>query len=349
MITGNDALARPAADRPPPLVSAIVAVHNGGRYLEDLHQQLSDLELIDRIEVILVDDGSTDGSSDRLRRLANELPNGRYLPTGANVGVAQARNLGIGRASADYVWFIDCDDTWDRSILRRLLDRITTTDADLAMCSADLVAESGALLRRLDRVPNDETIGGAQLLDRVLTGSVNGYLWNKLFRRTLLPVDCFPRLSSQSDLAGFIGLLPRIERAELIADPLYFHVVRAGSITTSKNPDLENLLRSAAAMDRALDELGVDRTSWAARYFYTKSIRYSICNTGYRLSRQDRSTVEVQERARRGIELLDVVAVARHSLPQGLAVATLRYCGPLYQVLLRRRWQRLGRKYFAAA
>jgi hypothetical protein len=78
-------------------------------------------------------------------------------------------------------------------------------------------------------------------------------------------------------------------------------------------------------------------------------IRYSICNTGYRLSTQDGATVAVQETARREITPADVIAVARCNIRDGAAVAALRYARPLYQVLLTRRWKALGSRYLATA
>jgi hypothetical protein len=332
-----------------PKVSVIVPAYNVRKYLDNLRQQLTTLTMLDDLEVIIVDDGSTDGSARGLRELADSLRHGIYLTTGTNRGAAAARNLGVARATAEFVWFVDCDDTWDPAILETMYTEIQAAGADLAVCQAELVAESGDLLRYLDRVPKTATVGGRELLHRVLTGRINGYLWNKLFRRGLFTAETFPLLSSQSDLAGLIGMLPAIGRATLIEQTMYFHVVRSGSITTSKNPNLENLRRCADAMDAALATMNVPRDCRAARYFYTKIIRYSICNTGYRLSGGDPATTAVQERARLEIDLRDVVEVCRENLHDGAAVAVLRYARPVYRVLLTRRWQRLGRSYFAAA
>jgi hypothetical protein len=130
---------------------------------------------------------------------------------------------------------------------------------------------------------------------------------------------------------------------------MYFHVVRVGSITTSKNPNLANLRLCASAMDVTLGAMGIPRDCRAARFYYTRLIRYSICNTGYRLSGQDAATIAVQEQARLEIGLRDIVAVGQQSLRDGVVVAVLRYSRPLYQALLARRWQRLGRTYFAGA
>ncbi|MGS0683816.1 glycosyltransferase family 2 protein [Nakamurella sp. GG22] len=332
----------------PPDISVIVAAYNAGRYLDDLARQLAGLTVVGGVEFILVDDGSTDGSAGRLREIAGALPEGRYLQTGTNVGVAAARNRGLEQASGEYVWFVDCDDVWNRSILQVLHRRLQETGADIAVCRADLVSESGEVLRHLDRVQRDEVVDGGVLLDRVLNGSVHGYLWNKMFRRSVLPADWFPPLSSQSDLAGLIRLLPRISAAAFVAQDLYSHVVRKQSITTSRNPDLANLVRCGDAMEQSLREMRRRPDTTAARYFFTKIIRYSVCNTGCRLSVGDVATLAVQQQARDAITLPDVLAVARVNPRDGASVAVLRYLPPLYRTLLARRWRRIGHRYFAA-
>lgn len=332
----------------PPDVSVIVAAYNAGRYLDGLHRQLAGLAPAGNVEFILVDDGSTDGSAGRMREIAGMLAGARYLHTGSNVGVAAARNRGLEMAGGEYVWFVDCDDDWDQTILQVLHRRLQETGADIAVCRANLVSERGAVLRQLDRVVRDEVVVGGGLLDRVLNGSVHGYLWNKMFRRSVLPVDWFPPLSSQSDLAGLIRLLPRVGSAAFVARDLYSHVVRPQSITTSRNPELANLLRCGDRMDQTLREMNRSPDTTAARYFFTKIIRYSVCNTGYRLSAPDVGTLDIQQRARDAIDLLDVLAVTRVNPREGASVAVLRYLPPAYRALLARRWRRIGPKYFAA-
>ena len=152
-----------------------------------------------------------------------------------------------------------------RPILRRLHGEIVATRADLAICQADLVAESGDLLRHLDRVPRGGVIGTAELADRILTGTVNGYLANKLFRRALLSPAGFPSMSLQEDIVGIISILPTIGRTVLIAETLFFHIAHAGSLTTLRNPDLQNLRQVRGCDGRTPSlELGI-AAGFAAR------------------------------------------------------------------------------------
>lgn len=332
-----------------PKVSIIIPVRNGARHLAALRAQLLALTMIEDAEVLLIDDGSTDESGPLMRELAGALPRASYLTTGPVNGVAVARNLGIARAAAPYVWFVDCDDDFEPSILQVLYEAAAAVDADLVVCQADLVSESGNRLRRLDRVDVPGVVSGPELLDAVLVGQINGYLWNKLIRRSLLSQSAYPPMTSQEDMVRIIGLLPKVVRAVLIEPTLYHHVVHRGSITNSANPDLNNLRRVQQAMTATLETMGVDPKSPRARYFHTKLVRYSICNTGYRLSEQTPRVARIQQQARQEIGLRDVLSVARLDPAAGAAVAVLRYSEPTYRRLLGRRWRRLAADYYAPA
>jgi glycosyltransferase involved in cell wall biosynthesis len=89
-----------------PLVSVVIPVYNGERYLSQALDSVLAQEY-PRIEVIVVDDGSTDGSAD----IARGYQAVRYLYQ-SNAGPAAARNTGIGAASGEFIAFLDHDDVW---------------------------------------------------------------------------------------------------------------------------------------------------------------------------------------------------------------------------------------------
>lgn len=102
-----------------PLVSVVVAVYNGGRYLE----QTLDSVLAQRpgpIEVITVDDGSTDNSAEIIRAYGRDV---RYVAQ-PNSGPNAARNAGICLARGNYLAFVDQDDLWLPGKLDRQMDLI---------------------------------------------------------------------------------------------------------------------------------------------------------------------------------------------------------------------------------
>jgi glycosyltransferase involved in cell wall biosynthesis len=89
-----------------PLVSCIIPVYNGERYLAEAIESVR-AQTYRPIEVIVVDDGSTDGSAD----IAQSYDDARYIYQ-PNQGVAVSRNTGIAAAQGDYVAFLDQDDRW---------------------------------------------------------------------------------------------------------------------------------------------------------------------------------------------------------------------------------------------
>lgn len=90
-----------------PLVSAIIPVYNGEGYIEQALESIFVQNLSD-IEILVIDDGSTDGSWERLQRYRDRIRLFRQL----NSGVAMARNHGLKNASGAYITFLDADDLW---------------------------------------------------------------------------------------------------------------------------------------------------------------------------------------------------------------------------------------------
>src|SRR5438132_1599837 len=91
----------------PLCVSVVIPVYNGERYLADAIQSVRD-QTYQNFEVIVVDDGSTDGSADVAQRFGEAI---RYVHQ-ANGGVCKARNAGIAAARGAYIAFLDQDDLW---------------------------------------------------------------------------------------------------------------------------------------------------------------------------------------------------------------------------------------------
>ncbi len=102
-----------------PFVSVIIPVYNGERYLASTLQSVFAQDY-QPLEVIVVDDGSTDSST----RLVREFTDVHYIRQ-ENRGVAAARNVGIAAARGEYLAFLDQDDLWEPDKLRRQVDCLT--------------------------------------------------------------------------------------------------------------------------------------------------------------------------------------------------------------------------------
>lgn len=105
-----------------PLFSIIIPLYNKARYVEATLSSITAQNLTD-FEVIVVDDGSTDGSCDIVMHLA-ERDNRVRLLRQANGGVSHARNTGIRAAKGTWIAFLDADDTWDSDYLQQMYELI---------------------------------------------------------------------------------------------------------------------------------------------------------------------------------------------------------------------------------
>lgn len=114
-----------------PEISVIIPVYNTEKYVEECVNSVREQTLSD-IEIILVDDGSTDGSADILTRLAAQDNRIRVFGK-KNGGAGLARNTGLKNAVGDYIAFVDSDDIIDKNMLETLVNVAKENNADMAM------------------------------------------------------------------------------------------------------------------------------------------------------------------------------------------------------------------------
>jgi glycosyltransferase involved in cell wall biosynthesis len=118
----------------PPIVSVIVPAHNPGRYIEPCIRSILRQTLPrDRFEAIFVDDGSTDGTTERLKRLALEQPHVRSIHIPASGGPGRPRNIGLEAARGAYLQFLDADDELAPNALERLVRMARRNRSDVVL------------------------------------------------------------------------------------------------------------------------------------------------------------------------------------------------------------------------
>ncbi len=166
-----------------PAVSIVIPVHNCGNMLLPCLQSIR-AQSFESFEVIIVNNGSDDGSAEAARAFAETDQRFRVVdnPEG---GAGASRNFGVARAAGDYVCFIDGDDRISEDYLEGLYNGARDNDADIAVCGFDFYFLNSGKTKKGMRVPDrvysrDEALG-------LLLGDtkMRFYLWEKLFRRTL--------------------------------------------------------------------------------------------------------------------------------------------------------------------
>jgi glycosyltransferase involved in cell wall biosynthesis len=114
-----------------PSISVLIPAYNAGGFL-DAAVASAYAQTVAPSEVIVINDGSTDDTEERLCRLASTLPPSFIWKSKPNGGGASARNAGVRIATGTYVAFLDHDDTWDPTKIERQLDHFVSVP-DLAM------------------------------------------------------------------------------------------------------------------------------------------------------------------------------------------------------------------------
>lgn len=115
-----------------PLVSVIIPVHNAERFIDATVESVL-AQTVQDLELILVEDGSTDGSAEKLRHMDD--PRILVLENGAPHGACHARNLGVDRARGRYIAFLDADDLWRPEKLEKTIGFAREKDAEFVFTS----------------------------------------------------------------------------------------------------------------------------------------------------------------------------------------------------------------------
>ena len=220
----------------PPKISIVSTVYNTGPYLEIAVRSILAQTFTD-FELLLIDDGSSDGSGALCDRLAAQDARIRVFHQ-PNGGPASARNKGLDNARGALIGFVDSDDVIEPNMYQTLYDALQLPDVRLAACSGDCIDEKGQRIEGRHVAIRRHGIRDAEelLLETFQTGSYYGPLsWNKLF-----DIRLFRDKGVHYDETMLFGddasVLHRIfegERCNCLPDVLYHYRTRAGQITST--------------------------------------------------------------------------------------------------------------------
>lgn len=215
------------------LISVIVPVYNVEEYLERCVNSLLNQSYKD-IEILLVDDGSTDKSGGICEAYRRQDSRVRVFHK-KNGGLSDARNFGIEKAKGEYLTFVDSDDYVSPNYLQSLHEMLIQKEADISMCSYMKTKEN--TVECYDKVNASEIVllKNEETLEKMLyRNGVDSYSWGKLYKKELFDDIEFP----VGKLFEDVWIMHRIyDRANLVAfNParLYFYFQRQGSIVNSQ-------------------------------------------------------------------------------------------------------------------
>ena len=207
-----------------PLVSVIIPVYNVEDFIGECINSVLN-QTYKNIEVILVDDGSTDGSGEICNTYSDERITVIHQE---NKGLAEARNVGIAAANGEYIYFIDSDDYISKTLIENLLMSIVKTGSLIACCN---------YTRKKDELYSGYVLD-AKIMDTF--SAINGlfndrgyrfYVWNKMFHRSIFEHVTFPKGELYEDIKPMYQAFKSVNHIAYVNKALYFYRNRPDSIT----------------------------------------------------------------------------------------------------------------------
>lgn len=214
-----------------PLISVIIPAYNIENYIERCLKSVRE-QTYGELEIIVIDDGSTDRTGKIIDSLANDDP--RIIPIHKkNAGVSAARNSGLDRATGDYIGFVDGDDIIEKDMYELLISNALKYDADISHCGYQMVFPN-----RVDYYYNTGEIiiqdKREGIIDLIKADKIEPGLWNKLYSKKVIGEDRLSENIKINEDFLFNYIIFRKSDKSIFEDfPKYHYMVRENSASTS--------------------------------------------------------------------------------------------------------------------
>ena len=210
-------------------VSIIVPIYNSEKYLINCLDSLVN-QTLDNIEIILINDGSTDDSINIIKKYAKKYSNIVYFDK-KNEGIGVSRNFGIEKSKGKYIAFVDSDDYVSINFAKNMYDFCENNNLDMAVCD----------YYRINEITHEKDIFEIEDFEitdlesnKALIYKLNHSPWNKLYKRELFLKNniYFPTDLKYEDAAVVIPLLKYASKIGKFNEPLNYYIIHNNSETT---------------------------------------------------------------------------------------------------------------------
>lgn len=211
-------------------VSVIVPVYNVEKFLDRCVRSILQ-QSYDELEIILVDDGSTDGSGEICDSLA-KTDKRIIVIHQKNQGLSAARNTGLEASHGEYICFVDSDDYVNRDYVKYLYKLCTENDCDVAICGHHVTSEQN-YYRDINIDSPAEILSKEEIFDRFYTDMHGSIVlaWNKIYRRECIGDIRYEVGIIHEDEATTFKILYNANKIAFGREVCYYYFSRPDSIT----------------------------------------------------------------------------------------------------------------------
>lgn len=243
------------------LISIIIPVYNCRQYLQCcidsiLHQTYKNFE------ILLVDDGSTDGSEEICDKYKTKDKRIKVFHI-KNSGQSAARNLALEKARGDFIGFVDSDDWIDENMFKILMSNIIKTGADVSICNSILVYGETPIITT-NKTYTTKMVNKENIIKECIFGQKSGTaMWNKVYKKQIFDNIKFPVGRKFEDYWMVCKIFTMTNKIVVDSRELYYYRQRKNSTMYSVSPkiaqdwfDLFSSLRKFDHLKNYYDELG---------------------------------------------------------------------------------------------
>lgn len=203
-------------------ISVIVPVYNMEKYMGQCLDSIIN-QTYRNLEIILINDGSTDASPEICNFYAQKDKRVRVIHQ-KNAGIAEVRNVGVQEATGDYIAFVDSDDWIDITMLEKLFNLIKESEADIAQCGYYRTDRDA--LPKDNQVPNISVYENEDILELLYCQNIRVETivsWNKLYRRSVFDGIQYPTGRVGEDFATIYKILYNAKKLVRTSEQLYYY------------------------------------------------------------------------------------------------------------------------------
>lgn len=278
-------------------LSIVVPVYNVEKYIRHCVESLQ-TQTMKEIEIILVDDGSTDKSGIICDEYQKD--DARIITIHKkNEGVSNARKVGIKKATSEYICFLDSDDYCDKTFCETMYNVMISKNADIVEC--DYIRFFDKTFKNIKLYSSPMELNRNDFMEQIVKhtivdGDVPVVLWNKIYKKTI--IEKYVKEYGENLLEDYIFNMQYyqgVQKYIYINTPLIYYRQRAGSITSLVDNNVFNkLLKVQRLKENIMDNLNmnnVDCLQLSYNWFY-KYIKSAVVNM---MVKQDKTYFNYRE------------------------------------------------------
>lgn len=287
----------------PVFISVIVPAYNSMEYLTRCVDSIR-RQSYRNLEIILVDDGSTDNTGALMEKMALEDSRIRAFHK-ENGGSSSARNLGISVATGEYIGFVDSDDYIEPRMYERLLLTALSQGLSMVQCSRDEIDEQGNRLPDVCIPPKEpELWTREQFMRELLLHRGDCSFCTKLVHASLLQEERFPEGELNEDFNLLIRLLRHVPQVAVLPEQDYHVFYRYGSNTRTRDKDafpqvFTDIVRNADLVSGIVEREYPQLKPLALRFGLFQRLDYMLHIPISKMNRKNEFYLQVKDYLRR--------------------------------------------------